>query len=128
MYYSIELLYIYIYNLLWFGCYFIYTSHVKIAMKLFISLLSIDVWILGSQAIEYDTGDVLEILPGQDSAAVDAFIRRCNLDPDSLITVSLLRLVNVRIYIKNILILTYIKKHRSSWRENFRTKLTYTVW
>ncbi|KAL5071793.1 hypothetical protein RYX36_022680 [Vicia faba] len=36
----------------------------------------------------YDTGDVLEILPGQDSAAVDAFIRRCNLVPDSLITAS----------------------------------------
>jgi sulfite reductase alpha subunit-like flavoprotein len=41
-----------------------------------------------SHAIEYDTGDVLEILPGQDSAAVDAFIRRCNLDPDSFISVS----------------------------------------
>ncbi|XP_027352119.1 NADPH-dependent diflavin oxidoreductase 1 isoform X2 [Abrus precatorius] len=41
-----------------------------------------------SHAIEYDTGDVLEILPGQDSTAVDAFIRRCNLDPDSFITVS----------------------------------------
>ncbi|XP_039683611.1 NADPH-dependent diflavin oxidoreductase 1 isoform X1 [Medicago truncatula] len=41
-----------------------------------------------SHAIEYDTGDILEVLPGQDSAAVDAFIRRCNLDPDSLITVS----------------------------------------
>ncbi|CAK8540557.1 unnamed protein product [Lathyrus sativus] len=41
-----------------------------------------------SDAVQYDTGDVLEILPGQDSAAVDAFIQRCNLDPDSLITVS----------------------------------------
>ncbi|KAF1888781.1 hypothetical protein Lal_00036823 [Lupinus albus] len=40
-----------------------------------------------SDAIEYDVGDVLEILPGQDVAAVDAFIRRCNLDPDSFITV-----------------------------------------
>ncbi|PNX84367.1 NADPH-dependent diflavin oxidoreductase ATR3-like protein, partial [Trifolium pratense] len=36
-----------------------------------------------SHAIEYDTGDVLEILPGQDSAAADAFIRRCNLDRSS---------------------------------------------
>lgn len=43
---------------------------------------------LESHAIEYDTGDVLEILPGQDSAAVDAFIRRCNLDPDAFISVS----------------------------------------
>ncbi|XP_061348575.1 NADPH-dependent diflavin oxidoreductase 1 isoform X1 [Gastrolobium bilobum] len=42
-----------------------------------------------SLAFDYDTGDVLEILPGQDLAAVDAFIRRCNLDPDSFITVSL---------------------------------------
>ncbi|XP_020223137.1 NADPH-dependent diflavin oxidoreductase 1 isoform X1 [Cajanus cajan] len=41
-----------------------------------------------SNALEYETGDVLEILPGQDSAAVDAFIQRCNLDPDSFITVS----------------------------------------
>ncbi|KAI4346834.1 hypothetical protein L6164_007697 [Bauhinia variegata] len=41
-----------------------------------------------SQAIEYDVGDVLEILPGQDSAAVDAFIQRFNLDPDSFITVT----------------------------------------
>jgi len=50
------------------------------------------------QAIEYDTGDVLEILPGQDSAAVDAFIRRCNLDPDAFISVSLSRVVNVILY------------------------------
>ncbi|KAJ7971211.1 NADPH-dependent diflavin oxidoreductase 1 [Quillaja saponaria] len=41
-----------------------------------------------SSAIKYDVGDVLEILPSQDSAAVDAFIQRCNLDPDSFITVS----------------------------------------
>jgi len=40
------------------------------------------------QVLKYETGDVLEVLPGQDSAAVDAFIRRCNLDPDSFITVS----------------------------------------
>lgn len=42
-----------------------------------------------SHVLKYETGDVLEVLPGQDSAAVDAFIRRCNLDPDSFITVSL---------------------------------------
>lgn len=47
------------------------------------------------QALEYDTGDVLEILPGQDSVAVDTFIRRCNLDPDSFISVSLLTLVKI---------------------------------
>ncbi|XP_027925849.1 NADPH-dependent diflavin oxidoreductase 1 isoform X3 [Vigna unguiculata] len=41
-----------------------------------------------SPALQYEIGDVLEILPGQDSAAVDAFIQRCNLDPDSFITVS----------------------------------------
>ncbi|KAK7374933.1 hypothetical protein VNO80_08376 [Phaseolus coccineus] len=41
-----------------------------------------------SHALQYEIGDVLEILPGQDSAAVDAFIQRCNLDPDSFITVS----------------------------------------
>ncbi|WCJ25387.1 NADPH-dependent diflavin oxidoreductase 1 [Euphorbia peplus] len=40
-----------------------------------------------STAIEYEAGDVLEVLPGQSSAAVDAFIERCNLNPDLLITV-----------------------------------------
>ncbi|KAH9691145.1 NADPH-dependent diflavin oxidoreductase 1 [Citrus sinensis] len=38
-------------------------------------------------AIEYEVGDVLEVLPSQDPAAVDTFIQRCNLDPDALITV-----------------------------------------
>ncbi|XP_050227357.1 NADPH-dependent diflavin oxidoreductase 1 isoform X2 [Mercurialis annua] len=37
--------------------------------------------------INYEVGDVLELLPGQDPAAVDSFVRRCNLDPESLITV-----------------------------------------
>ncbi|KAI9085540.1 hypothetical protein K1719_032383 [Acacia pycnantha] len=41
-----------------------------------------------SHVIEYDIGDVLEILPSQDPAAVDAFIQRCKLNPDSFITVS----------------------------------------
>ncbi|KAK7273011.1 hypothetical protein RIF29_14057 [Crotalaria pallida] len=41
-----------------------------------------------SHAIEYDVGDVLEILRGQDLAAVDSFIRCCNLDPDSFISVN----------------------------------------
>ncbi|EEF31396.1 NADPH fad oxidoreductase, putative [Ricinus communis] len=40
-----------------------------------------------STAIEYEVGDVLDVLPGQNPAAVDAFIQRCNLDPGSLITV-----------------------------------------
>ncbi|KAK9219722.1 hypothetical protein WN943_008368 [Citrus x changshan-huyou] len=40
-----------------------------------------------SAAIEYEVGDVLEVLPSQDPAAVDTFIQRCNLDPDALITV-----------------------------------------
>lgn len=43
---------------------------------------------LNIQAIEYVVGDILEVLPGQNSAAVDAFIQRCSLDPDALITVS----------------------------------------
>lgn len=40
-----------------------------------------------SSVIEYEVGDVLEILPGQSPAAVDAFIRRCNLNPGAYITV-----------------------------------------
>jgi sulfite reductase alpha subunit-like flavoprotein len=43
---------------------------------------------LNLQAIEYEVGDVLEVLPSQNLAAVDAFIERCNLDPDAFITVS----------------------------------------
>ncbi|RWW72919.1 hypothetical protein BHE74_00019244 [Ensete ventricosum] len=37
--------------------------------------------------IDYQVGDVLEILPSQNPAAVDAFIQRCNLDPNCYITV-----------------------------------------
>ncbi|KAB1209832.1 NADPH-dependent diflavin oxidoreductase 1 [Morella rubra] len=40
-----------------------------------------------SSAVEYQVGDVLEVLPGQNPSAVDAFIQRCNLDPDAFITV-----------------------------------------
>ncbi|CAA0814372.1 NADPH-dependent diflavin oxidoreductase 1 [Striga hermonthica] len=40
-----------------------------------------------SSSINYDVGDVLEILPGQSPTAVDAFIQRCNLNPDLYITV-----------------------------------------
>ncbi|KAK9700166.1 hypothetical protein RND81_08G221200 [Saponaria officinalis] len=40
-----------------------------------------------SKAVEYEVGDVLEILPSQNPDAIDAFIRRCNLDPEALITV-----------------------------------------
>ena len=38
----------------------------------------------------YDVGDVLAVLPEQSPAAVDAFIKRCNLNPESYITVSTL--------------------------------------
>ncbi|XP_022152797.1 NADPH-dependent diflavin oxidoreductase 1 isoform X2 [Momordica charantia] len=41
-----------------------------------------------SSVIEYEVGDVLEVLPSQNPAAVDAFIQHCNLDPESFITVS----------------------------------------
>ncbi|PUZ74721.1 hypothetical protein GQ55_1G088300 [Panicum hallii var. hallii] len=40
-----------------------------------------------SSAISYKTGDALEILPSQNPSAVDAFIERCNLDPDCYITI-----------------------------------------
>ncbi|XP_047260309.1 NADPH-dependent diflavin oxidoreductase 1 isoform X2 [Capsicum annuum] len=40
-----------------------------------------------SSTVEYEVGDVVHILPGQDAAAVDAFIKRCNLDPESYIRV-----------------------------------------
>lgn len=42
-----------------------------------------------SSAVEYEVGDVLELLPSQSPKAVDAFIHRCNLDPETLITVQL---------------------------------------
>ncbi|CAH9072609.1 unnamed protein product [Cuscuta europaea] len=40
-----------------------------------------------SSSIQYEAGDILEVLPGQSSASVDAFIKRCNLNPYSYITV-----------------------------------------
>ncbi|XP_056841611.1 NADPH-dependent diflavin oxidoreductase 1-like, partial [Raphanus sativus] len=39
-------------------------------------------------SIKYEVGDVVELLPSQDSLAIDAFIERCDLDPESFITVS----------------------------------------
>lgn len=41
-----------------------------------------------SSVIEYEVGDVLEVLPSQNPAAVNDFIQRCNLDPESFITIS----------------------------------------
>ncbi|KAK2659504.1 hypothetical protein Ddye_006037 [Dipteronia dyeriana] len=40
-----------------------------------------------SSAIQYEVGHVLEILPGQDPAAVDAFLQCCNLNPEAFIIV-----------------------------------------
>ncbi|PKA64289.1 NADPH-dependent diflavin oxidoreductase ATR3 [Apostasia shenzhenica] len=40
-----------------------------------------------STGMEYQVGDVLEILPSQNPKAVDAFIKRCKLDPDCYIIV-----------------------------------------
>ncbi|KAM7272669.1 hypothetical protein ACFE04_027332 [Oxalis oulophora] len=40
-----------------------------------------------SSTIEYDVGDVLDILPSQNPDHVDSFIQRCDLDSDSYITV-----------------------------------------
>ncbi|XP_024974548.1 NADPH-dependent diflavin oxidoreductase 1 isoform X3 [Cynara cardunculus var. scolymus] len=40
-----------------------------------------------SSTIQYEVGDVLEILPGQSPEAIDAFMKRCNLNPESYITV-----------------------------------------
>nr|XP_029121099.1 NADPH-dependent diflavin oxidoreductase 1 isoform X3 [Elaeis guineensis] len=37
--------------------------------------------------MDYQVGDVVEILPSQDPIAVDAFIQHCNLDQDCYITV-----------------------------------------
>ncbi|KAJ0986265.1 hypothetical protein J5N97_004621 [Dioscorea zingiberensis] len=40
-----------------------------------------------SPSMDYQVGDVLEILPSQNPFAVDAFIQHCNLDPECYITV-----------------------------------------
>lgn len=47
------------------------------------------------QAIEYEVGDIVEVLPSQNPIAVDTFMQRCKLNPESFITVcsSLLLLV-----------------------------------
>ncbi|XP_057850064.2 NADPH-dependent diflavin oxidoreductase 1 isoform X1 [Cryptomeria japonica] len=42
---------------------------------------------LGCSDSQYETGDVLEVMPSQNVAAVDAFIGHCGLDPDAYITV-----------------------------------------
>ncbi|XP_021759986.1 NADPH-dependent diflavin oxidoreductase 1-like isoform X2 [Chenopodium quinoa] len=42
-----------------------------------------------SNAVGYEVGNVLEILPSQNPDAVDAFIHRCKLDPEAFITVQL---------------------------------------
>ncbi|GKA47912.1 NADPH-dependent diflavin oxidoreductase 1 isoform X1 [Tanacetum coccineum] len=41
-----------------------------------------------SSTIEYEVGDVLEILPGQSPEAIDAFMKRCNLNPESYIVIA----------------------------------------
>ncbi|KAJ9682909.1 hypothetical protein PVL29_018769 [Vitis rotundifolia] len=40
-----------------------------------------------SSAIEYEVGDIVEVLPSQSPIAIDTFIQRCNLNPESFITV-----------------------------------------
>lgn len=40
-----------------------------------------------SPILQYEIGDVLEVLPSQNPAAVDSFIKHCNLDPEVFITV-----------------------------------------
>lgn len=40
-----------------------------------------------SSSIYYDVGDVLAVLPEQSPVAVDAFIKRCNVNPESYITI-----------------------------------------
>lgn len=40
-----------------------------------------------SNVVNYEVGDALEVLPSQSPAEVDAFIKRCNLDPEAFITV-----------------------------------------
>lgn len=47
-----------------------------------------------SSVVEYEVGDNVEVLPGQDPALVDAFIQRCNLDPEAFITVHPVEMVN----------------------------------
>ena len=40
------------------------------------------------QAIQYEVGDALEVLPSQEPAALDAFLQRCNLNPEAFISVN----------------------------------------
>ncbi|KAH9297724.1 hypothetical protein KI387_029406 [Taxus chinensis] len=42
---------------------------------------------LGCSGIQYEAGDVLEVMPSQTAATVDTFIERCRLDPNAYITV-----------------------------------------
>ncbi|KAF5750028.1 hypothetical protein HS088_TW03G00357 [Tripterygium wilfordii] len=40
-----------------------------------------------SSLVEYEVGDVVEVLPSQNPEAIDCFIQRCSLNPDAMITV-----------------------------------------
>ncbi|XP_038697915.1 NADPH-dependent diflavin oxidoreductase 1 isoform X2 [Tripterygium wilfordii] len=40
-----------------------------------------------SSLVEYEVGDVVEVLPSQNSEAIDCFMQRCGLNPDAMITV-----------------------------------------
>ncbi|KAL8091377.1 NADPH-dependent diflavin oxidoreductase 1-like isoform X1 [Apium graveolens] len=40
-----------------------------------------------SSSIYYDVGDVLAVLPEQSPVAVDAFVKRCNINPESYVTI-----------------------------------------
>ncbi|KAJ0087056.1 hypothetical protein Patl1_08378 [Pistacia atlantica] len=56
-----------------------------------------------SEVIEYEVGDVVEVLPCQDPAAVNAFIQCCNLDPEAFITVNIIRAIAVMNFHGNVL-------------------------
>lgn len=43
---------------------------------------------LKNSSVQYEPGDILSVLPSQDSQAIDAFLERCNLDGDALISVA----------------------------------------
>ncbi|CAL0329463.1 unnamed protein product [Lupinus luteus] len=74
-----------------------------------------------SDAIEYDVGDVIDILPGQDVAAVDAFIRRCDL---ILILSSLALGSRVPVKLRNFVELTMDVASASPRRYFFEARFT----
>ncbi|PON78209.1 Flavodoxin-like [Parasponia andersonii] len=90
-----------------------------------------------SSVVQYEVGGILEVLPTQDRALVDAFIQRCNLDPEAFITVHPVEMENyldtltnatvVPIKLKSFVDLTMDVASASPRRYFFEARIQYVM-